>query len=187
MAMLRKGGDFPGLAFGHQNASGAAFILNDPVKAQYHAERSLALFEELGDAHGVNSPRSRLADLARQRGDLDQATSLYKEVVIGWRNVGQYGAMARCLECLAFIGRARGQTAGDESRSQWLTRSATLLGVAAAIRQDHNSPMNVLERPGYDDELSNIKKAAGERAFQEAWKTGQAMNPDQAILFMQEY
>jgi hypothetical protein len=187
MAMLRQGGDFLGLAFGHQNASAFAFLFKNPAKAQYHAQRSLAIYEELGNTHDVNSPRSRLADLARQRGDLEQATPLYKQVVIGWRNVGQYGAMARCLECLAFIGRARAKTAGDESQSQWLARSATLLGVAAAIRHDHNSPMNMFERPEYKEELAKLKQTTGERAFQEAWITGQGMDPDQAIQYMQEF
>jgi len=187
MAMFRQGGDFSGLAFGHQTASGVAFIFKIPAKVQYHAERSLEIYDELGDAHGVNIPRSRLADLARQRGELDQATSLYKQVVIGWRNVGQYGAMARCLECLAFIGHARAMMAGDESQTQWLRRSMTFLSVAAAIRQDHNSPMNLFERPEYVDELAKIKEAAGARGFQEAWNAGQSMDPDQVIVFMQEF
>ena len=187
MAMFRQSGDFSGLAFGHQVAGGVAYLFKNPAKAQFHSERALAIYEELGNTHDINSPRSRLADLARQRGDLDQASTLYKQVVIGWRNVGQYGAMARCLECLAFIGHARAMTAGGESRSQWLTRSVTFLSVAAAIRQDHNSPMNMFEQPEYKDELARIKQATGERAFQEAWKTGQVMDPDQAINFMQEF
>ncbi len=187
MAMFRQSGDLLGLAFGHQLAAGAAILFNNPAKAQIHSERSLALYEEVGNLHDANSPRSKLADLARQRGDLDQATSLYQQVVVGWRNVGQFGAMARCLECLSFIGRVRASQAEDTMSAKWLSRSATLLGFAEAIRQDHNSPMNIFERREYEEELALIRQATGEKDFEKDWKVGQAMDSDQAILFMQDF
>jgi hypothetical protein len=168
-------------------AGGASFILNDPDKAQYHAEHALELYDELGDTHMANGPRSMLANLARQHGDLDRATLLYKEIITGWRNVGQYGAMARCLECLAFIGRVRASESEDDSRALWLARSATLLGSAEIIRREYDSPMNVLERPEYEEEFAKIRQAAGEKEFHKAWKMGQAMLPDQAIDFIKEF
>jgi hypothetical protein len=187
MAMFRKSGDLPGMAFGHQNAAGAAYLFNDLSRTQYHAQRSLTLYEELGDAHGANSPRSRLADVARQRGDLDQAAALYKEAVVGWRNVGQYGAMARCLECLAFIAHDLSQKIRAEERTQWLRSSTSLLGAADAFRQAYNSPMNVFERREYDERLARIQKDAGDSLFTETWRMGQDMDPDQAILSLQEF
>lgn len=187
MLLFRRSGDIWGLALGHNMAGGASFILNDPDKAQYHAEHALELYDELGDTHMANGPRSMLANLARQHGDLDRATLLYKEIITGWRNVGQYGAMARCLECLAFIGRVRASESEDDSRALWLARSATLLGSAEIIRREYDSPMNVLERPEYEEEFAKIRQAAGEKEFHKAWKMGQAMLPDQAIDFIKEF
>jgi hypothetical protein len=186
MVMFRQSGEFWGLAYGHQMAAQIAFHTGDPAKAQYHAKRSIDIYTEFGETHMVNTPRSLLADLARQRGEIDEATSLYREVVSGWRNVGQYGAMARCLECMAFVGNARAGSAGDESRSQYFIRSATLLGVAEAIRQAHNSPMTASEETEYGEELALIKEAAGESTFKNAWLRGQVMDPDQAVAFAQE-
>jgi tetratricopeptide (TPR) repeat protein len=185
MAMLRQGGDLWGLGFGHAMASGAAFVFKDPDKACFHAQRSLEIFGDYGDAYTANIPRSRLADLARQRGDLEEATALYKQVIAGWRDATQFGAMARCVECLAFVGRAKAQDPGSDSQTGWLSFAATLLGAAATLRTDHKAAMTFLEQAEFDDEVEKLKSLAGEEPFQQNWQRGQRMDPDQIVVFSQ--
>jgi tetratricopeptide (TPR) repeat protein len=186
MAMFRQGGEFWGLAYGYATAARASLTSGEIKKAQYNAQRSLSLFIEIGDTQMVNIARSLLADVAQQRGELDQAAHYYNQAISGWRNVDQYGAMARCLECLAFVNNNRSQAAGDEVRFQLLSISSTLLGAAAAIRRVNNTPMTPPERLEYDKELAQIKEAAGASAFNKAWLRGQVMDPDQAVAFAGE-
>jgi len=183
MAMFRQGGEFWGLAFGYRMAALVSFEGGEFVKAQHFAERSLSLFTEIGDEGIINVVRSLLADAARQRGDLDQAVRYYNEAISGWRNRDRYGALARCLECLAFVNKNRAQAAGADSRFFWLSHAATLLGAAAAIRRVHNTPMTPPERTEFDEELAMIKETAGESAFNKAWLRGQVMDSDQAVAF----
>ena len=181
MGMFRKSGDLWGLGFGHWQAAGLFYLLKDFTKSQYHAERSLALFEEIGAMSSANIPRSRLADLARRRGDLAVAVELYREVAVGWRNAGNFGGMARVVECQAFIVRLQAENAQGDSRMEKLVFAATLLGATDAIRKDHKSTMNFIEQSEYDDELVKLKEAIGESLFQESWRQGQEMTPDEVI------
>jgi hypothetical protein len=164
-------------------AARVSFSRADFAKAEYHARRSLELYTDFGEVHTINMPRSMLADLARQRNDYDQAEPLYMDAVVGWRNVGQFGAVARCLESLAFASLARAMDAGDDNRPKYLSRSAILLGAADAVRQIRNTPMNAFEQSEYETKLPQIKALAGEKRFSEAWQQGQRMDLDQAAAF----
>ena len=141
-----------------------------------------------GDGHwaATGSLRSLIADVARQRGDLDRAEQAYSEAIAGWRNINAYGGMSRCLECLAFVYNKRGQSAGGEIGNSWLVRSATLLGAGAAVRQANNTPMVPREQVEYDEELASIRAATGKTDFKEAWQRGQAMDADEAVAFSRE-
>ena len=186
MAMFRQAGELWGLGFGHQLAAAASFLEKDMAKAQYHAERSMELYEELGETYSINSPRSRLADLAKYRGDLEEAAELYIKAIAGWRDAGQFGAMARCTECLAFTGRAQAEADLADAALNLLADSATLLGAAESIRNVYKSDMNFLERKEHEEEMARIKKGLGQQMFDKAWRQGQAMKPDQVVAFVRE-
>ncbi len=183
MAMFRESGEIWGLALGHQIAARVSFNRADFAKAEYHARRSLELYTDFGEVHVINMPRSWLAEVYRQKGEYDLAEPLYKQSTVGWRNVAQFGAVARCLESLAFVSLARGQEATAGDRSQYLSRSATLLGAAGAVRQIRNTPMNLMEQAEYEEKLPEIKSLAGDELFSEAWQQGQRMDLDSAVAF----
>ncbi len=108
MAMLRQGNELWGLGMGYQMAAFACLVAGNEEGARTHAERALSHYGQIGDVHYANIPRSILADLARQDGDLERASIMYREIVQVWRDKGNVGAVARCLECLAFIARRAG-------------------------------------------------------------------------------
>jgi hypothetical protein len=186
MAMFRQAGELWGLGFGHQLAAAAAFLEKEMAKAQYHAERSLELYEELGETYSINSPRSRLADLAKHRGNLEEAAGLYIKAIAGWRDAGQFGAMARCTECLAFTARAQVAASPEADFIDRLSFSATLLGASEAMRIAYQSHMNYLERKEHEVEVALLEESAGKEVFDKAWQQGQAMNPDQVVAFIQD-
>jgi hypothetical protein len=106
---------------------------------------------------------------------------MFLEILQIWRDMGNAGAAARCLECLAFM--ARVQTPNHRERDAQLAYATTLLGAADALRRANNAPMTAREEPEYEAELTAIKTAAGEQTFQSAWRRGQQMTLDQAITF----
>jgi predicted ATPase/class 3 adenylate cyclase len=184
MAMLRQGGDLWGLGMGHQIAALGYLFTGNSEAAVSHAEQSLAFYTEVGDVHFANIPRSVLADVARQRGELDRAAALYPAIMLVWRNQGNLGAVARCMECLAFISHAQALRSGEDARIGGLNTAAALLGAADGIRQAHESPMTAIEQPEYDAELSAIREALGEDTFNHEWQRGRLLDLDQAMAFV---
>jgi tetratricopeptide (TPR) repeat protein len=181
MAMYQQGDEFWGMGMGHQIAAFACLAEGNEDGARSHAEQSLSYYNQIGDQHFANIPRSILADFARRNGELEQAASMYRETMLSWRDKGNAGAVARCLECLAFTTRAQAET--EQPPGPLLENAATLLGAAAAVRQAHNSPMTAVEQPEYDTELSATQDAAGNTLFQTAWQRGQLLDLDQAVTF----
>ncbi len=181
MVMLRQGNESSGLGLGHLLAAFTCVSSGDEVRARFHAERALFYFDEIDAVHFANVPRSVLAELARKDGELEQAERMYREIVQVWRDKGNAGAAARCLECLAFIAHAK--SADEKQPAILLAYAATLLGAADAVRRESHSPMTAVEQPEYDAELAAIQNATDDDFFQTAWKRGQRMDLDQAVNY----
>ena len=62
-------------------------------------------------------------------------------------------------------------------------RAVTLLGAAQVLRELIDSSMTPPERAEYDQALATLREQLGQEKFQQAWKFGQPMSMDQAILF----
>jgi hypothetical protein len=88
------------------------------------------------------------------------------------------GAIARCLECLAFL------ATGDEcteASSAACRHAARLLGAAAALRQRHAAPMAVYEADEYRTRRDALQARLGDQAFAAEWASAQAFTLEQAI------
>ncbi len=108
---------------------------------------------------------------------------MYRQVLRVWRDVGNYGAIARCMECLGFIARARAEKAENHEKIADLERAAQLLGAAESIRTSYLSPMTAEERPEYDAEVVAAQAILSNEAFRAAWQRGHRLDLDQAITF----
>jgi len=184
MQMFRQGDDLWALAFGYQMAATTKIIEEKFDNAEFYAKRSLSLFTEVGDKQFANNPHSILAEIARKRGELDRATSMYQEIMGLWYDQGNYGAVARCMECLAFIAHAQALGLPNNARIQNLKDTTAILGAADAIRQAYNTPMTAFERPEYEAEIPAIEHFLGKDPFQAAWELGKNWDIDQAISFV---
>ncbi|MDX1613722.1 MAG: hypothetical protein R3300_05380, partial [Candidatus Promineifilaceae bacterium] len=178
-----QAGELHGLAWGHQMAAAASLAAGQYEAVEEHAERSLALYTAIGDLHLANVPRSALADLARRRGDFGQATAIYRQALQVWYDVGNVGAVARIVECLAFTLRVQ-ET--DEKQTGALNQAAILLGAAEALRGQHQAPMNFVERREYEHERAALQEAMAADTFAADWQRGRAMTLRQAISFALE-
>ena len=144
--------------------------------ARARLEESRALFREMGDRHFSAVVSSGLADTARLEGEDERAIALYQDILIAWRDLGNPGAVARCLECLAFIARKQGLA----------QRAAQLLGSADAVRQVNAAHMQFGEREECDRHVAALRAQLGKAGWAAAWQAGQALTMDQAIACARE-
>jgi hypothetical protein len=143
-----------------------------------HILESYLIFDGMGDRHFTNIARSGLADVARAEKDYPLAKRIYLDTIDEWRKLGNQGAVARCLECLAFL---EGEQAGQIStadQSIHLNRAAMLLGAAEAIRQVNGALMPPDELAEYDQHLTLIQSLAPAQAFKEASQQGARLELD---------
>ena len=79
--------------------------LYDEARAQFR--ESMRIYDLTHARTALNVARSALADVARKQGRFAEATSLYREAMVEWRQLGNLGAVARCMECIAFVTAAQ--------------------------------------------------------------------------------
>src|SRR5262249_5078249 len=116
---------------------------------------------------------SNLAHLERQLGQYRPALELYRETIVGFRDVGQVGGVAHQLECFGFIALAQNQT----------ERAAELFSAAHTLRARGNAPMLPDEQIYFDEQLNTLRAQIAPSAFESAWASGSALTMDDAITF----
>jgi predicted ATPase len=148
-------------------------LMGDIEKARARFRESEDAAEKVGNMRLVYSCHSELAHILRRHGEVDEALELYKGVLPKWKELGHRAAAAHELECIGFILIQR--TRPD--------RAAALLGAAQALRELIDSSMTPPERAEYDQALATLREQLGQEKFKQAWKFGQSMSMDQAVLY----
>ncbi len=92
----------------------------DYPAAERFLEKSLSLYEDLGDESGIAASLNALAVSARDRGDYASAQSNFERSLACWRMLPDRLATARCLHNLADVVKVR----GDYPRARWALREA---------------------------------------------------------------
>ena len=131
----------------------------------------LLLFTELRDRHRLAMVRSELAHLERRQDHFAQAKPLYRDTIQEWQKIGHRAAIARELECFAFIAKAQ-----EEEE-----RAAQLFGAAEILRENINIPMLSIEQSEYDRAVNDLRANMDAAAFAKAWAEGRALTMEQAI------
>ena len=73
-------GSISPLAWSALNLAEVSIALDDPISAEAHMTRALALMRQLGDAWGTTEALGVVAELALASGDVDRAATLYAEL-----------------------------------------------------------------------------------------------------------
>jgi predicted ATPase/DNA-binding winged helix-turn-helix (wHTH) protein len=95
----------------------------DFVAARHFLEKSLALYEELGDRWGIAVSLNALAVSARDLGDYSSAQANFERSLDCWRTLTDRSAIARCLHNIANVTKV----CGDYARAQSaLTEAASI-------------------------------------------------------------
>jgi predicted ATPase/DNA-binding CsgD family transcriptional regulator len=176
LANSRRFGSPLALALLLGGAGMGAFSQGNLKVARQNTEESLALFRQIGDKHRIYMAASGLADILRQTGDVREAEKLYVEAIHGWRDYGQQGGMARCIECLAFIAIAEKR---DRQAARWL-------GAAEAIREESHTKMIPSEQEEYQPEMIILRDRMNPNDFTSTWSEGRALTLQQIIAELEQ-
>jgi tetratricopeptide (TPR) repeat protein len=134
-------------------------------------EESLALRRSARDLPGIAESLAHLGQAAQAQGDAAQATALYEECLSTYHTLQIRHGVAPCLEGWAKLLLAQGNA----------EQAATLLGAAAALREEIGAPLPPIERAAYDRLLADTRLTLGAAGFSATWTAGQSM-PVEGLL-----
>jgi CHAT domain-containing protein/tetratricopeptide (TPR) repeat protein len=128
------------LAWATLNLGQVSIALDDPISADAHMTRALALMRQLGDNWGTTVALSYVAELALQAGDVDHAATLFAELNDRAKRNGDGEATAQTSYSLATIAArrhdwARATTLLDSAGAAF--RRMGLSGESGALTYEH--------------------------------------------------
>jgi DNA-binding CsgD family transcriptional regulator len=131
----------------------------------------LARDRENRDAEGIAASLVNLGLAALITGELGRAAKLLDESLAVLREVHNKHTLVECLEAMAAVAGARGQT----------RRAARLLGVTQAVRENIGAPLPPNERALLEPYLAHAR--LDEAAWDAAYAQGRAMGLDEAVEY----
>jgi predicted ATPase/class 3 adenylate cyclase len=156
------------------------------VEGDYEAARAAFQASLDGDlASGArlaaNQGRGGLADAERGLGHYDRALSLYRESIAEWREFGNQGGIARCLECIAFVLVHQAEDKTESERGPLRLRAARVLGAAERMREMIGAQMTPLEQIEYEGQFAILRAELEAASLSAAWAKGRELTMEQAI------
>ena len=124
-------GSISPLAWSALNLAEVSIALDDPISAEAHMTRALALMRQLGDAWGTSEALGFVAELALASGDVDRAATLYKELRDRAARANDAPLEAQTNIQLAAIAARR---------RDWGSASALLDSAGVALRRASRTP-----------------------------------------------
>jgi predicted ATPase/DNA-binding CsgD family transcriptional regulator len=170
LALFKEVGEKEGIAFSLFLSGWLALIQNDIEAASSLLEEALALFREMGHREGIAWTLCIVGKVAFTQGSPTGARVLYEESITLARVLDQKELIAFGLEGLASV-----------VATQEVVWAIRLWGLAAALRENANIPMFLIERASYEQALANARAFLGEKAFTTAWTQGRVMTLEQAL------
>jgi predicted ATPase/class 3 adenylate cyclase len=169
----RRSGDPASIAFAALARGRVASYLRHLAEARPRFVEAMERFLEIGDRRWELIARSELAHGLRRDGAVDEARDEYRQTIREWQRLGNRGAIANQLECLAFVAIAQ-----DDG-----PRAARLLGAAEALREVALATMLPIELEEYALEMDRLRAGLDAASLATAWAEGRALTPDAAVAF----
>jgi predicted ATPase/transcriptional regulator with XRE-family HTH domain len=171
LALAREFASTFSIAWSLRALADAARGQGDLGRARTLLEEGLTLARSTENAWGIVRTLASLGSVACDAGEYARAWGLYEEgLELAWR-IGLKHTILLCLEGLARVAVAQGR----------MELAAQLCGTTAALREDMGWPLPPAKRAEHDRTVSAIRRALGERAFEEAWAKGYALPSEEAI------
>ncbi len=132
---------------------------------------SLALHRDVGDQRGVALELHNLANVERRAGNLREATALFTESLMKFRDMNSKRHMAYCFMDLGNVVAARGQS----------QLAARFLGVSDTLFEATGVTPDPDYRRDYEQSVAMVRRALGEAGFKAAYGEGRAMTLERAV------
>ena len=143
----------------------------DAPRARQLGEEALALHRSLNHQFGIGLDYALLGDIARTQGDYAGALAQYHQCLSLWRDRENVMYSTFVLDSIAQTLSWMGDSA----------RGATLLGAAAAIREQASVKLAANEQANCDETMLACRAALGEAGVAAAWAAGRTLTLAQAI------
>ena len=161
------------LAFTLTNLGEVARTQGHYDEAQNYYEESEALLRTSGDRGDMARLVHNLGYIALHEGDTVRAESQFRESLVMFRQLGNQRGIAECLAALGGL-KAR------QGRAKW---GANMLGAAESLLKSTGGAWWPADRVEVEQNQEIMQSALGVDEYKAAWKTGQSMTLEQAILF----
>jgi predicted ATPase/DNA-binding CsgD family transcriptional regulator len=178
ITLLRAAGKDTMATLGNVIAAEATLGLAQIARDRGDLAWATSLFEETlqwqvsaGITWGAALSRYGYATVAQAQFDVPRALELYRESMHYWRQIGDDGSVAVCLEGIASALCAAGAS----------TQAARLLGAAQALREAIDFPVPCNALASYGGLVRSVRDCLGETAFADAWLAGLRLSGDEAI------
>ena len=169
---LAKDADLPGqVANAYEMQGFLAAYSGQYEEARALFEKAMLIYRNVGAHFNVILNKSNLAHLERQFGHHTRALEVYRETIVGFRDVGQLGAVAHQLECFGFLAMA-------DDRDE---RALKLFAAADALREKVSSPTTSDEQTYLDEQIKALRRKIDAQQFDRTWADGRALTMEQAL------
>lgn len=176
LLLFRKMHDPWGIAIMLKNLGNVARNQEDVATAKLLFEESLSISNQVGDERGLASALDGLGRVVQIDGDYPSARNYFQESLTHWQQLGNRHGAILAIEGLA----------GLAATKEDAQKGACLLGAADALRKEVGAPLSPAERADHERNLDAIRVSMSEEAFSIAWRKGQGMAFDDAMLFALE-
>ncbi|HEX5032008.1 MAG TPA: protein kinase [Candidatus Eisenbacteria bacterium] len=171
LGRFRRAGHRRGEGLMLSNLGRLALFEKDQERGRELSRQGIDIFREVGDLGSLALRLSSLAELSIALGLREEARALLMEGIEVVRELGEPHPAAYALERSALLLAALGDP----------VRAARLCGAADALRTQIASPRSPKEKEDLDQFLVGVQRAAGGKAFGEAWSAGLLVPYEQAL------
>lgn len=176
LAISRESGDTRSMGFELSGLGEVALRQENYPHANQLVNESLELRRRLGNKWGIGVSLGILGWIAMREENWDRAMALLGESLEVRQEIGDLSGSAWCFERLAAVVQARGQ----------VEKAVRLFGRAAGLRAAIRSVIDPSDKPAYDSKIRTLRAKLGKVKFTNLWAEGQAMPPEQAVVYALE-
>ncbi|MDQ6643093.1 MAG: hypothetical protein M3Y76_01415, partial [Chloroflexota bacterium] len=148
-----------------------ALMQGDVIRATALLEEALANAQAIGIGWDIAMITALLGHLACQQQNYALAKARYRESLVLYGAFDSPNYIALCLEGFAAAVCGEGR----------YLQAVRLCAVAAALREQAQTPLPPTEREALEQVVATAKAAIGKPVFEEEWAAGSKLTQDEAI------
>jgi non-specific serine/threonine protein kinase len=151
--------------------SSIASNVADPELAERYASQALCLFRQTHHPAGEAMALGRLAALARDRGDDDQAARAFQQALVLCTGIDEHWTIAQALAGLSDIA----------SRHRQAETAARIIGAIDALGRAVGATAFPIAATSWERAVASTRAALGEDRFAQLRAAGQTVRLDEAV------